>query len=64
MTTPTRDHPPRSPCVKACTLDAQNVCVGCLRTIDEIARWDSMSREEQMAVLGRLARRAADRSST
>jgi hypothetical protein len=55
---------PRSPCIKVCVLDQQNLCVGCLRTLDEIAGWDAMSREEQMAVLGRVERRAVERSAT
>ncbi|TXH03657.1 MAG: DUF1289 domain-containing protein [Nevskiaceae bacterium] len=28
-----------SPCVQLCRLDAHNVCVGCGRTLDEIAAW-------------------------
>ena len=33
-----------SPCRKLCALDpATRVCAGCLRTLDEIARWSRMS---------------------
>jgi hypothetical protein len=62
MTTTT--DTPRSPCIKVCVLDAQNLCVGCLRTLDEIAGWEAMSRTERIAVLGRVERRAAARSVT
>jgi hypothetical protein len=49
---------------RVCVLDAQNLCVGCLRTLDEIAGWEAMSRTERIAVLGRVERRAAARSVT
>ncbi|NNC98143.1 MAG: DUF1289 domain-containing protein, partial [Gammaproteobacteria bacterium] len=39
--------PIQSPCVQVCELDAGNVCTGCLRTRDEIARWVSMSEQER-----------------
>jgi hypothetical protein len=55
---------PHSPCIKVCVLDAQNLCVGCLRTLDEIARWEAMSRRERIAVLEQVERRAAERAST
>nr|WP_247882022.1 DUF1289 domain-containing protein [Brucella intermedia] len=32
-------------------------CLGCARTLDEIARWSSMSAEERTAVLSLLADR-------
>jgi uncharacterized protein len=47
-----------SPCVEVCTLDrAKNVCVGCLRTIDEIVVWASYSDE----VRGRIMKELPDR---
>lgn len=64
MTATIDDPVPRSPCIKVCVLDAQNLCVGCLRTLDEIAAWEAMSRDEQIAVLDRVERRAAERSAT
>jgi predicted Fe-S protein YdhL (DUF1289 family) len=47
-------HRPASPCVNVCMLDASRTCVGCRRTIDEIARWGSMSAAEQWQVVERL----------
>jgi monothiol glutaredoxin len=52
------DPRPPSPCVKICVLDDAGVCRGCLRTLDEIARWGSMTAAEQWALLERLAERA------
>ncbi len=46
---------PTSPCLNICVLDAHRVCVGCGRTLDEIARWGRMS-AEQWAVIARLER--------
>jgi uncharacterized protein len=53
-----------SPCIKVCTLDAQNVCVGCGRTIDEIAGWAGMSVEQQLAVCERAAQRRESSSTS
>jgi predicted Fe-S protein YdhL (DUF1289 family) len=39
-----------------CVLDASRTCIGCLRTLDEIARWGRMSAAEQWQVIARLER--------
>ncbi|ABS15076.1 MULTISPECIES: DUF1289 domain-containing protein [Brucella/Ochrobactrum group] len=47
-----------SPCILVCTIDTETgFCLGCARTLDEIARWSSMSAEERMAVWALLADR-------
>lgn len=33
---------PLSPCTGVCRLDSRGLCMGCLRTGDEIARWSMM----------------------
>ena len=49
-----------SPCVKVCTLDARSGrCLGCGRTVDEIARWIEMSGAERARVIGELPWRMA-----
>jgi predicted Fe-S protein YdhL (DUF1289 family) len=49
-----------SPCVKICTLDARSgLCLGCGRTIDEIARWTAMNAAERTRVINELAERLA-----
>jgi predicted Fe-S protein YdhL (DUF1289 family) len=40
-----------------CSLDARGLCIGCLRSGDEIARWMGMSAEEQWRLLDELKRR-------
>jgi len=48
----------RSPCVKVCQMDpARGVCMGCCRTLDEIARWGLMSDAEREAVMSELGER-------
>lgn len=51
-------RPPRSiatPCVMVCTVDgASGLCLGCFRTLPEIATWSRKSDEERMAIMGEL----------
>jgi predicted Fe-S protein YdhL (DUF1289 family) len=53
-----------SPCVNVCTLDAQKVCIGCGRTIEEIAVWSRLGDEERRAVCLQAAHRKQSRSSS
>lgn len=44
-----------SPCINICQLDAnQSYCLGCRRTLDEIANWMNFSAEQKRAVLDRI----------
>jgi uncharacterized protein len=44
-----------TPCIKICTMDAASgLCVGCGRTLDEIARWGSMSDSERATIMRML----------
>ena len=53
-----------TPCVKICTLDAgSGLCLGCGRTIDEVARWGGMSDEERRRIMAELPARIAARAS-
>jgi len=52
------EAPVPSPCNKVCTMDAAGeYCIGCQRTLDEIARWGAMTNEERRAVLAQLEAR-------
>ena len=47
-----------TPCVKICRiLEGGGICRGCGRTLDEIARWTSMSDEERRTIMADLAKR-------
>jgi uncharacterized protein len=49
-----------SPCVRTCQIDpASGLCVGCLRTIEEIAGWARLAPEERRAIMAALPARAA-----
>lgn len=51
----------QSPCTKVCVMDAADrYCRGCARTLDEIARWGTMSDEERAAVMAQLPARRLD----
>lgn len=45
-----------SPCTKVCVMDTENrYCVGCARTLGEIARWSEMTDQERAQVMASLA---------
>jgi predicted Fe-S protein YdhL (DUF1289 family) len=53
-----------SPCISVCVMDAsRGYCIGCFRTLDEIAAWSVLDAAAKRAVLaalpGRRARSAA-----
>lgn len=49
---------PVSPCIGVCRLDANNVCQGCYRSLEEIAQWTRMSvAERQKAIEASDSRR-------
>jgi predicted Fe-S protein YdhL (DUF1289 family) len=49
-----------SPCTNVCTVDARSgLCVGCGRTLDEIARWSEMSDAERSQIMRALPARRA-----
>ena len=50
-----------SPCISICQMDAEKgLCLGCYRTLCEIAAWPGMSGDEQAVLLNKLrARRTA-----
>ena len=52
-----------TPCVKICTLDARSgLCLGCGRTIDEIARWTGFTAAERARIMAELPGRLAARA--
>jgi uncharacterized protein len=49
-----------SPCTKVCTIDPRSqLCRGCGRTLDEIARWLSLSDSERGRIMADLPTRLA-----
>lgn len=51
----------RTPCVKVCAVDGRTGwCLGCGRTLGEIARWTSFSDADREAVMGALPERMGE----
>jgi predicted Fe-S protein YdhL (DUF1289 family) len=47
--------PIKTPCVKVCVVDGPTgLCLGCARTLPEIARWGRLSDAERDAVMDAL----------
>ena len=47
-----------SPCINVCVIHpASRLCTGCLRTIDEIMEWSSMTPDARGAVMAELPAR-------
>ena len=38
---------PITPCIGVCRMDADGLCIGCRRTLAEIARWGTMSQDDR-----------------
>jgi predicted Fe-S protein YdhL (DUF1289 family) len=50
-----------TPCIKICEIEpASRLCRGCGRTLDEIARWGSLSEAQRLAIMAGLATRLRD----
>lgn len=47
-----------SPCIKVCVIDgAADICLGCGRTLPEIASWGRKTEDERLAVMATLPER-------
>lgn len=50
-----------SPCTKVCIMDEDNrYCLGCKRTLGEIARWSEMADAERAAIVAQLPARRSE----
>jgi predicted Fe-S protein YdhL (DUF1289 family) len=50
--------PISSPCIKVCAVSGQTgLCIGCGRTLGEIAAWGAMSEAERKAIMAELPAR-------
>lgn len=48
-----------SPCVKLCTIHpSERICIGCMRTIEEIIAWGRMAPETRQLIMAELPGRA------
>ena len=50
-----------TPCVAVCLMDPRtSLCLGCGRTLPEIARWGRMESAERLSIMSTLDRRMLD----
>ena len=50
--------PIATPCIKLCIVDGESgLCLGCFRSLKEVAGWGRMSDEERVAIMAGLADR-------
>ena len=48
----------KSPCNDRCIIDVETgLCIGCLRTSEEIAQWGELSNDQKMSVLAEVETR-------
>ncbi|MBE0439386.1 MAG: DUF1289 domain-containing protein [Gammaproteobacteria bacterium] len=52
-----------SPCIRRCCLDNNDVCIGCLRTMDEILQWSQASNSVKSEIMHRVEQRCLQRLS-
>jgi predicted Fe-S protein YdhL (DUF1289 family) len=54
-----------TPCIAVCIIDPKtSLCLGCGRTLPEIARWHRIEGAERRAIMARLPSRMADAGLT
>jgi predicted Fe-S protein YdhL (DUF1289 family) len=47
-----------SPCIRVCVVDGPTgLCLGCGRTLPEIAQWGRLSEDQRRAIMATLAER-------
>ncbi|MEO9655007.1 DUF1289 domain-containing protein [Marinomonas sp.] len=47
----------KSPCVNLCSLNDEDICIGCFRTGREITRWGRLTQREKRDVLIKVRKR-------
>lgn len=52
-----------SPCIRNCCLDPNDICLGCMRSLDEILAWGSASVEDRLLILEQTLKRRIDHDS-
>ncbi len=45
---------PLTPCIGVCRINARGLCEGCLRTLDEIARWSTLDDRQKRWIMDEL----------
>ena len=56
-------QPVKSPCIEVCSLNHEDVCIGCYRTANEIIEWFSAPDERKREILVSVNERCAGSAS-
>ncbi|MDP3462960.1 MAG: DUF1289 domain-containing protein [Bacteroidales bacterium] len=51
----------KSPCQLICTYDDDKICIGCFRSIEEVAKWDGLSNDEKQKVIDNTHKRRQEK---
>lgn len=55
MTAPAPPKPIATPCIRVCMVDGESgLCLGCFRTLPEIAGWQKLSDERRAELMAEL----------
>jgi len=46
-----------TPCIGVCTVGAANLCIGCLRTTDEIGNWLNLTPQDRSRIMAERSTR-------
>ena len=52
-----------SPCINICKLDENKICIGCYRTLDEIANWTKYTDKEKQNIINQVQNRIQGESN-
>jgi uncharacterized protein len=58
------EDPVPSPCKDDCCLNNDNICLGCFRSLAEIAHWQQMDNSMRLAVLRLAEKRRKEQKKT
>lgn len=54
----------KSPCQLICTMDEDKVCIGCYRSAEEVAKWDSYTEEQKQQVITNTNQRRTEKGGS
>ena len=57
MIEPSEEAPVSSPCIGVCQTDSRGYCVGCLRSLTEIACWSAAANDRKREILQQVEQR-------
>jgi predicted Fe-S protein YdhL (DUF1289 family) len=59
------EAPVSTPCIKVCAVSGQTgLCIGCGRTLSEIANWGAMPESQRLTIMAELPSRLATAERT